>query len=74
MKSVEEIRKLMIQGIIHASQQKLTRDLTKEEISGIENIHSLMMLEAVDMSACSEKTTPEQLEKDLAHFASEIGQ
>ena len=56
--------------VIAAAETKLGRSLTPEEREGIRNIGGGMMLGSCCQSFTHEATTPEEVAKELAFFAS----
>ena len=57
--------------IISTAETRLGRALRPEEKKGVEGIQSMMMLESVQREVAFEKSTPEQIERSLAHFAAD---
>jgi hypothetical protein len=57
--------------ILSTAEIRLGRTLRPDEKSGVEHIQSMMMLESLQREVAFEKSTPEQIERSLAHFAAE---
>lgn len=59
------------EDVIAAAETKLGRSLTLEDKAGIRNIKGGMMLDSCSQSFSHDATTPEDVTRELAFFASQ---
>lgn len=67
----QQVLEAQQQAVINAASTKLNRSLTEDEVNGIKNVHSPMLLEAYEQEFDWRETTSEQILKSLEYLAAQ---